>query len=66
MAAARAASDLIRAAVRGQMLKLSAAEANWLDRIDYTLDTLPERETNLIGVMIHKNGHLLYCARYAL
>lgn len=66
VAAARTASDLIRAAVRGQRLKLSAAEANWLDRIAHALDALPEREDNLIGVMMDKYGHLLHRASYAL
>jgi len=66
VAAARAASDLIRAAVRARRLKLSAAEAIWLDRIAHALDALPEHEDSLIGVMMDKYSHLLHRASYAL
>ncbi|HMK39104.1 MAG TPA: methyltransferase MtaB domain-containing protein, partial [Bacteroidota bacterium] len=65
-AAAREAVELIRDAVREERLVLPKRESGWLDKIGSALDSLPEREEDLIGPMIDAYGTLFHPSGYGL
>jgi methanol--5-hydroxybenzimidazolylcobamide Co-methyltransferase len=66
VAAAREAAAIIRDAVAAKLLDLSARERGWLDKIERSLDGLPEKEDQLIGTMSEKYGHLFARESYGL
>jgi methanol--5-hydroxybenzimidazolylcobamide Co-methyltransferase len=66
VAAAREAIAIICDAVAAKLLDLSTRESGWLDRIERSLDGLPQEEDQLIGMMSEKYGHLFSRESYGL
>lgn len=66
VAAVREASAIIREAMPDKSLHLNKAEVKWLDKIDRALDSLPESEERLLGMMVDTYGHLFLRESYGL
>ena len=64
--AAREAVTLIRDAIREERLVIPKRESQWLDRIESALDSLPEKEEELIAPMIGSYGSLFTPSSYGL
>jgi methanol--5-hydroxybenzimidazolylcobamide Co-methyltransferase len=65
-AAARAAVDLIRDAVREDRLVLPKRESLWLNKIESSIDSLPDREEDLVAPMTETYGGLFTPSSYGL
>ena len=65
-AAARETVGLIRDAVREDRLVLPKRESEWLNKIEYALDSLPGAEGDLMAPMIDAYGSLFSPASYGL
>ncbi len=64
--AAREAVTLIRDAVREERLVIPKRESQWLDRIESALESLPDREEEMIAAMIGSYGNLFTPSSYGL
>lgn len=65
-AAAREAVALVRDAVREDRLVIPKREAEWLNRIESALDSLPDAEEGLMAPMVEAYGKLFTPASYGL
>jgi methanol--5-hydroxybenzimidazolylcobamide Co-methyltransferase len=66
IAAAKAATAIMREAINAKNLSLNDRERSWLDKIDRALDALPENEEQLLGTMTDAYGHLFSLESYGL
>ncbi len=66
IAAARESLTILREALLGGILPLSIKERRWLDRLERSLDELPEVEEDLLEAMKERYGHLFLPESYGL
>jgi len=66
IAAGRAAVGILRVGVQRQQLTLRVKEAQWLDRIERELDSLPAEETKLVEEMMEQHGTEFRASSYGL
>jgi methanol--5-hydroxybenzimidazolylcobamide Co-methyltransferase len=66
IAAGRAAVGILRVGVQRQQLTLRVKEAQWLDRIERELDSLPAEEGNLVEEMMEQHGTEFRASSYGL